>query len=128
VDSFDRPHYLLTLPIVRLVYPGGVESVTIFFVMSGYVCSIKPIKLARAGNIENARAAIASSALRRFFRLAGPALFSTVLSWFLDSIGAFNTVREYIPPDHFAIRERPSSVLASLKQLFHSVVEIHHSH
>jgi hypothetical protein len=96
--------------------------------MSGYVCSIKPLKLARAGNIESARGAIASSALRRFFRLAGPALFSIVLSWFLDSIGAFNTIRESIPLDHFSLQERPSSVLASLKRLFHSVVKIRYSH
>lgn len=65
----------------------------IFFIMSGYVCAIKPLRLARAGKPEEARKVIASSAFRRLIRLGMPATIATVISWFLCQIGAFNLAR-----------------------------------
>jgi hypothetical protein len=127
VDDFDRPFYVLTLPIIRLILPGGYISVAIFYVVSGYVCSIKPLKLLGAGNVADARASIASSAYRRFFRLAAPALLSTIINWFFHAIGAFDTAYTIrIPWDRFLVHQSPS-FLASLKDLLRSCVEIHSS-
>jgi hypothetical protein len=61
--------------------------------MSGYVCSIKPLKLAREGKPEEARKAIASSALRRLIRLPATTVVVTTISWFLDRLGAFNVAK-----------------------------------
>jgi len=62
-------------------------------VMSGYVVSVKPLKLAREGRAEDARKVIASSAFRRVVRLGVPGIFATTVSWFLDRIGAFNIAK-----------------------------------
>ena len=62
----------------------------IFFVMSGYVVSVKPLKLAREGRAEDARKVIASSAFRRIVRLGVPGILATTISWFLDRLGAFS--------------------------------------
>lgn len=58
--------------------------------MSGYVCSIKPLKLARAGKADEARKVIASSAFRRVVRLSIPAGIATTMSWWLANVGAYN--------------------------------------
>lgn len=126
-SDFERPYYVLTLPIIRLIFPGGIVSVTIFFVISGYVCSIKPIKLANAGKVEDARASIISSACRRFFRLTVPALFATTINWFFHIIGAFDLAQTIqIPKDRFNVHHYPS-FLEYLKELLHSSVEAHSS-
>ena len=87
--SFAVP-FPFALPFFRLILHGGFLSVAIFFVMSGYVCSIKPLKLARAGKAQEARNVIASSAFRRVIRLAIPATIATTIGWFLCQIGAYD--------------------------------------
>jgi peptidoglycan/LPS O-acetylase OafA/YrhL len=72
---------------------GGYLAVGIFFVMSGYVVSIKPLKLSREGRVEDARKVIASSAFRRIVRLGLPGVFATVVSWLMDRMGAFDISR-----------------------------------
>ena len=92
--------------------------------MSGYVCSLKPLKLARQGNTEAARAVIASSAFRRIIRLGMPAIFATTISWFLDQFGAFNTARS-LPWNcwfHFFSPPEVPSFWAGLRELFRSFV------
>jgi|SRR5579862_1278700 len=89
VNSFDVP-FPFALPIFDLGLHGGFLAVCIFFVMSGYVCSIKPLKLARAGKADEARKAVSSSAFRRVIRLAIPAGIATTISWFLANVGAYD--------------------------------------
>src|SRR5271170_4507653 len=85
--SFDRP-YIFQIPFTRLILDGGYLAVCIFFLLSGYLCAIKPLRLLRAGNPDEARRAIASGALRRLVRLGIPATLATTFSWFLTQIGA----------------------------------------
>lgn len=66
--------------------------------MSGYVCSIKPLKLVRAGRIDETRAYIASSAFKRVLRLGIPATVATCISWFLCQVGAYS-MAYYLPGD-----------------------------
>ena len=95
--SFDRP-YIFQIPFTRLILDGGYLAVCIFFLLSGYLCAIKPLRLLRAGNPDEARRAIASGALRRLVRLGIPATLATTFSWFLTQIGAF-TVSTSQPGD-----------------------------
>jgi peptidoglycan/LPS O-acetylase OafA/YrhL len=91
--SFDGRPYLLTLPILRLVLQGGYFAVGVFFVMSGYVCAIKPLKLSRSGKPEEARKVIGSSIFRRLLRLGAPATIATTMSWFIDRLDGFHLAR-----------------------------------
>jgi hypothetical protein len=69
--------------------------ISIFFLLSGYVCAIKPIRLSNAGMVDEARKVIASSALRRVLRIGLPATFGTVFAWGLAQMGAF-TLAPYV--------------------------------
>lgn len=61
----------------------------LFFLLSGYVCSIKPLRLARAGKYEEAWSCIASSAFRRMVRLFIPATLATFVAFVFAQCGAF---------------------------------------
>ncbi|OAA66533.1 hard surface-induced protein [Niveomyces insectorum RCEF 264] len=58
----------IQLPIVRLLI-SGPPQVAIFFVVSGYALSYKPLRLARLGRYAEAGEAIHSSVFRRHTRL-----------------------------------------------------------
>ena len=95
-SSFDVP-FPFALPFFRLFLHGGFMAVAIFFIMSGYVCSIKPLKLSRDGKPDEARKNIAASAFRRVVRLGIPAGIATVCSWLLCQLGGFNMAHERTP-------------------------------
>jgi peptidoglycan/LPS O-acetylase OafA/YrhL len=84
----DGTIYLIQRPYFRLVGSGHV-CVSIFFLLSGFVCSLKPLRLARAMKPEEARTAIAASAFRRVFRLVIPCTIATVISWTLAQFNAY---------------------------------------
>ena len=98
---------LLALPVVRVMYSGGA-MVSIFFVISGYVLSIRPLQLAaKAGrkrceqqvlgqqqgcspnDLDAAYANIASATFRRGPRLMIPCLASTFLTAIIGQLGLF---------------------------------------
>jgi peptidoglycan/LPS O-acetylase OafA/YrhL len=121
--SFDVP-FPFALPIFRLFLHGGFLAVAIFFVMSGYVCSMKPLKLARAGKPDEARKVIASSAFRRIVRLGIPAGIATTISWWLANIGAYD--RAYtLPSDcwlNFHSGRKQDDWPSALEALFKAIV------
>ncbi|PGH12501.1 hypothetical protein AJ79_04245 [Helicocarpus griseus UAMH5409] len=65
------------LPIIHMLISGHV-MVTIFFVISGYVLSYKPLKLLRSHSWEQAFHTLASSTFRRGFRLYVPSIIGTI--------------------------------------------------
>jgi peptidoglycan/LPS O-acetylase OafA/YrhL len=75
-------------PILRLVAQGNAW-VAVFFILLGYVNSLKCIQQSRAGQTEVALGALASSAFRRTGRLVFPAAAVTTLTWFACQLGAF---------------------------------------
>ncbi|KAH8882446.1 hypothetical protein GQ53DRAFT_753709 [Thozetella sp. PMI_491] len=79
---------LLQLPFLRLCV-GGRSAVALFFLITGYVSAIGPIAKSRAGNVEDAFAGIARSALARSIRLVLPAMIATFISWLLAESGAY---------------------------------------
>lgn len=76
VDTEKRPSSLVQLPFVRVIYSGR-PMVHVFFVISGFVLSRKPLQLARAHKYGDLHKTLSSSVFRRSIRLYLPAAFST---------------------------------------------------
>ncbi|RFU30728.1 hypothetical protein B7463_g5602, partial [Scytalidium lignicola] len=68
----------LQLPFLRVLYSGR-PMVHIFFVISGFVLSYKPLKLARARNAASLHNTLSSSVFRRALRLFLPTAVSTFM-------------------------------------------------
>lgn len=90
--THDGPSRFLQKPIIRLVGQGPAW-VSTFIILSGFVNALRPIKLARAGQVDSALANLATSSFRRSFRLFLPALAATIGSWFICQLGAYETAR-----------------------------------
>ena len=88
----NGPSLWMQRPIFRLVAQGPAW-VACFIILSGFVNSIRPIKLAKSGQVDTALSNLAVSSFRRSFRLFLPALTATVLSWFICQLGAYETAR-----------------------------------
>lgn len=82
------PPRIYQYPIIRILFQGRV-GVTIFSLVTGYVCALKPIRQIRAGHPEDAFKSISRSAFRRVPRLILPTTLATTLIWFFCQFGAF---------------------------------------
>ncbi|KAF8860641.1 hypothetical protein BDZ45DRAFT_587984 [Acephala macrosclerotiorum] len=82
------PPRFLQYPIIRILVQGRI-GVTIFSLVTGYVCALKPIRQCRAGNPDAAFKSIARSAFRRVPRLILPTTIATTLIWFICQFGVF---------------------------------------
>ncbi|KAF7899129.1 uncharacterized protein EAF01_008342 [Botrytis porri] len=72
------PSSFMQLPFLRVLYSGR-PMVHIFFVISGFVLSLKPLKLARAHNYADLQTTLSSSVFRRGMRLFLPTTASTFM-------------------------------------------------
>ena len=88
----NRPE-LLQRPILRLI-ASGHSWVAVFFILLGFVNSLKPLSLARKAQPDAVASKLASSSLSRVFRLLFPASFATILSWFVCQLGFFDLARD----------------------------------
>lgn len=84
----ERP-YIFQLPFLRILVIGGNFCVALFFFLSGFVCSIKTLRLARDGNKEAAKLVAGCSIVRRVVRLAIPATAATFISWLFCQLGTY---------------------------------------
>lgn len=84
---------LFQRPIFRLV-TSGHSWVAIFFILMGFVNSLKPVSLARSGKADAASAKLAASAFSRVLRLVLPAAFATCFSWLLCQLGFYEMSRQ----------------------------------
>lgn len=69
----------IKLPIIRLII-AGKPQVALFFVVSGYAISYKPLQQARQGDFKGVGLTLFSSVFRRHTRLFMPATFVTLFS------------------------------------------------
>ena len=118
-DYYDDTPRLLQRPILRL-YSAGRFWVAVFFVLSGYVCAVKPLRLANAGKVEETKKTIASSTFRRFLRIGLPATLATILCWSFCQLGAqelFNEVEVACVWTTFVVPRRLAGIIAPLKSL-----------
>ena len=88
----DKPT-LAQLPFIRAITFGGNFWVAIFFVLSGFVCSRKALRLARQKKAEEGRKAVSRSIVRRVVRLTVPATCATFLCWLSSQLGLYDFAR-----------------------------------
>lgn len=84
----------LKLPFIRIIY-AGPTMVSIFFVVSGYALSYKPVKLMRSKNWQSLSQSLASSIFRRAIRLFLPCIVSTFLISIIIWSGLYNTGADF---------------------------------
>lgn len=85
--GYDGQYYFVQLPIIRMFFSGGHFAVTVFFVISGYVLSRKPLQLIQAGEYLKLGDNLTSAMFRRWLRLHIPIIATTFL--FMTSWHAF---------------------------------------
>jgi len=77
--GFEGKHYFAALPFVRHFFSGGHYAVSIFFVISGYVLSVKSLSLIQRGQHQTAADSVGSALFRRWLRLFLPVIAVTFL-------------------------------------------------
>ncbi|PVH73922.1 hypothetical protein DL98DRAFT_575997 [Cadophora sp. DSE1049] len=95
-NQTDSPKFL-KLPIIRVVYSG--PTVAIFFVVSGFVISSKPLRLIRGKDFAAMSTAMISSVFRRGLRLFLPPIISTFSVALFVHIGWYKTAYDEMPGD-----------------------------
>ncbi|KAF2670141.1 hypothetical protein BT63DRAFT_371835 [Microthyrium microscopicum] len=75
--GYDRQFYFATLPGIRTFFSGGHFAVAVFFVISGYVLSHKPLRLIHDGELVKLGDNLASAFFRRWLRLYLPVIATT---------------------------------------------------
>ena len=100
------------LPFVRVMW-SGFSMVSIFFVISGYVLSYKPLKQIRARDTISFQKTLTSSVLRRALRLYLPTIIATMICGLLVSLGAFTRASAIFNKDnnYLALHEGPPPIL-----------------
>lgn len=84
---------LLQLPIIRILF-AGTSMVNIFFILSGYVLSLKPYMHAKTQSYNRVLSSISSTLFRRAHRLYYPGLVSTFLVMLAVSLHVFDVSAE----------------------------------
>lgn len=77
--GYQGKHYFAALPMVRTAFSGGHFAVTIFFVISGYVLSVKSMGLIHRAQTSTITDVIGSALFRRWLRLYIPIIAITFL-------------------------------------------------
>lgn len=75
--GYHGKHYLSAFPIFRLMFTGGHFAVAVFYILSGYVLSAKPLQLIQAGEYEKVGDNVSSALFRRWLRLWIPLCICT---------------------------------------------------
>ncbi|KAK6003399.1 hypothetical protein QM012_009170 [Aureobasidium pullulans] len=91
--TYDGKRDFLRLPLIRFFY-NGPSMVSIFFVLSGYALSYKPVKQIRKQEVLPLFEGLASSVFRRWMRLFLPCLASTSVIVVLLRLGMYDATRE----------------------------------
>ena len=86
-------NYVIQLPIIRLFYSGRA-SVAVFFVISGFVLSYKPLKQIHTGQHASLLDTLSCSVFRRSLRLYLPVAVGTFLSMLMAHWGWYQELPE----------------------------------
>ncbi len=85
-EQYNQRSRLLQLPFVRILAMSSA-AVAIFFIISGYVLTKRPLRLARDQRWDSVLAALSSATFRRPLRLFPPLLVATFLNMLLTYMG-----------------------------------------
>lgn len=77
--GFRGDYFFCAMPGVRTFFTGGHFAVSIFFVISGYVLSAKPLALIYAGDHARLGDNLSSALFRRWLRLFIPVIFVSLI-------------------------------------------------
>ncbi len=125
--------WIMRVPFIRLLYYGKA-AVFLFFVISGYVLSCKPLKLIRAKSYPAFQKSISSSFLRRGMRLYLPCLIASFIACILTIMGAFDHstliykhFKEFVflkerPPPHVSLSEQWKAYTANVEFIFSATI------
>jgi peptidoglycan/LPS O-acetylase OafA/YrhL len=89
--------HFASFPWVRVFFNGGHISVAVFYVISGYVLSVKPLSLIQNGEHMKVADNVGSALFRRWFRLFIPIIVTTFVfmtSWHLFGYWVSTNVKE----------------------------------
>lgn len=112
--ALPQTGWFIRLPIIRLLL-AGPPQVAVFFVVSGFAISYKPLKLARQGRFAEVGSALFSSVFRRHPRLFMPAFIITLFSALIIQADPFwyttpglpgVAVPNRIPPHALSLRDQ----------------------
>lgn len=81
--GFEGRYVFAALPLVRTFFSGGHFAVSLFFVISGYVLSMKPLSLIHTGQFEAMATNVGGALLKRWARLHIPIIIVT-LAWIIS--------------------------------------------
>lgn len=84
--GYNGQHHFAAFPFIRLLFNGGHFAVATFFIISGYVLSVKPLSLIQAGDQSKLADNLSSQLFRRWLRLYIPVAATTflyMLTWHL---------------------------------------------
>jgi peptidoglycan/LPS O-acetylase OafA/YrhL len=97
--GYNHQYYFVTLPFIRTIFSGGHLAVAVFFVISGYVLSAKPLALLRQGELVKLGDNLASAVFRRWLRLYMPIISTTfvymTLNFLIRGLSARKTEARY---------------------------------
>ncbi|EHY58285.1 hypothetical protein HRR83_004856 [Exophiala dermatitidis] len=118
-QSRNTQVWIMRVPFIRLLWYGKA-AVFLFFVISGYVLSVKPLKLMRARAYLDFHKTISSSFLRRGIRLYLPCMIVSFIACVLTYMGFFDHSAEiYKQYSQFLfLKEPPPPRLASFREQF----------
>ncbi|ORY19031.1 acyltransferase 3 [Clohesyomyces aquaticus] len=77
--GYGGKHYFVAFPGVRILFSGGHFAVAIFFILSGYVLSVKSLGLIHKGDFMGTADSVGSALFRRWLRLYIPVIAVTFL-------------------------------------------------
>lgn len=78
--GYNDKWYLATAPFLRIFITGGHFAVSIFFVISGYVLSVKPLTFVHNGEQAKLADNVGSALFRRWLRLFLPVIAVTLIN------------------------------------------------
>ncbi|PNY23844.1 Uncharacterized protein TCAP_06216 [Tolypocladium capitatum] len=90
----ETNYHILKLPFLRLWYQGP-PAVCVFFVISGYALSYRPMKLIRNRSFSDFSTTMSSLVFRRGIRLYLPTAISTFIIICLLRMGAYEWTRDF---------------------------------
>lgn len=98
--GWDKKYYFVCFPGIRILFSGGHLAVAVFFVISGYVLSMKPLSIIHARETAKLADNLGSALFRRWLRLFIPVLCTTFVwmtSWHVLKIKSGNPIAA--PPE-----------------------------
>lgn len=95
--GWEGQYYFVCFPGIRILFSGGHFAVAIFFVISGYVLALGPLRNLHAGDAASLAKRTGSALFRRWFRLFIPVLATTffwMTSWHMLGIKNNNPIAD----------------------------------